>query len=92
MAAREEDLVVRLKLAPQVARQLAVLRDRCEQVQSDGIDAESAFPFDSLETLKRQIEGHEAEVRKRDKWLDKAKDIIKGYQKRHAPGASTPSK
>lgn len=39
--------------------------------------------------LKRQLENHEAEVRKRDKWLDKAKDIIKEYQKRHtAPGAS----
>ena len=40
--------------------------------------------------LKRQLENHEAEVRKRDKWLDKAKDIIKEYQKRHTapPGAS----
>ena len=36
--------------------------------------------------LKRQLENHEAEVRKRDKWLDKAKDIIKEYQKRHSPG------
>jgi myosin-5 len=35
--------------------------------------------------LKRQLENHEAEVRKRDKWLDKAKDIIKEYQKRHQP-------
>ena len=26
------------------------------------------------------------QVRKRDKWLDKAKDIIKEYQKRHSPG------
>ena len=46
--------------------------------------------------LKRQLENHEAEVRKRDKWLDKAKDIIKEYQKRHtAPspsaGAARPS-
>ena len=44
------------------------------------------------QSLKRQLENHEAEVRKRDKWLDKAKDIIKEYQKRHAPGAGTPSK
>jgi len=36
--------------------------------------------------LKRQLENLEAEVRKRDKWLVKAKDIIKEYQKRHAPG------
>jgi chromosome segregation ATPase len=36
--------------------------------------------------LKRQLENQEAEVRKRDKWLEKAKDIIKEYQKRHAPG------
>ena len=47
-------------------------------------------------SLKRQLENHEAEVRKRDKWLDKAKDIIKEYQKRHtAPspsaGAARPS-
>jgi len=42
------------------------------------------------QSLKRQLENHEAEVRKRDKWLDKAKDIIKEYQKRHAPG--TPGK
>ena len=38
--------------------------------------------------LKRQLENQEAEVRKRDKWLEKAKDIIKEYQKRHAPGAA----
>ena len=43
------------------------------------------------QSLKRQLENHEAEVRKRDKWLDKAKDIIKEYQKRHAPGG-TPQK
>ena len=36
--------------------------------------------------LKRQLENLEAEVRKRDKWLEKAKAIIKEYQKRHAPG------
>jgi len=42
------------------------------------------------QSLKRQLENHEAEVRKRDKWLDKAKDIIKEYQKRHQPG--TPAK
>ena len=47
------------------------------------------------QSLKRQLENHEAEVRKRDKWLDKAKDIIKEYQKRHAPGTpagSTPAR
>ena len=46
------------------------------------------------QALRRQLENLETEVRKRDKWLDKAKDIIKEYQKRHAPGtpaAGTPS-
>ena len=45
--------------------------------------------------LKRQLENHEAEVRKRDKWLDKAKDIIKEYRsatprRRRRPGRRGP--
>jgi len=40
------------------------------------------------QSIKRQLENQEAETRKRDKWLEKAKDIIKEYQKRHAPPAS----
>ena len=71
-------------------------KDRDKHKLQRTVDAAQLKRFEwerEKQSLKRQVENHEAEVRKRDKWLDKAKDIIKEYQKRHAPGApSTPHK
>ena len=68
-------------------------RERDKHKLQRTVDAAQLKRFEwerEKQSLKRQVENQEAEVRKRDKWLEKAKDIIKEYQKRHAPGQGPP--
>lgn len=55
-----------------------------EKLSTDAQEALAIVRVATTEALQR-INYLECEIKKRDKWLERAKDIIKEYQKRHEP-------